>query len=273
MSEFYQCLNISKQSFHQMLNRRMYKQEEEEQIVHLVRQVRKDHPRMSARDIYRKVQPSTVGRDQFEQICYNNGLKVQQKKNFRKTTNSLGVTRFPNYLKYIEVTGANQAFVSDITYYEMRGKFFYLTFIMDLYNREIVGFSASDNMRTENTTLPALNMLIRLRGSENIRGSIFHSDGGGQYYSNDFKSITGKLNMLNSMAEEVYENSHAERLNGIIKNNYLYPYGPTNFQSLKKLLKKAVWMYNNEKPHSALNGNTPINFKINSKKKVNAIQA
>ncbi len=249
----------------------MYKQEETEQIIHLVRQVRADHPRMSARDIYNKVKPSTVGRDQFEQICYNNGLRVKQRKNFRKTTNSMGVTRFPNYLKEVEVTGVNQAFVSDITYYEMENRFYYLTFIMDLFNREIVGYSTSDNMRTENTTLPALNMAIRLRGSDNLKGTIIHSDGGGQYYSTEFKSLTRNTGMTNSMAEEVYENEHAERLNGIIKNNYLYPYGPTNFSSLRKSLKKAVWMYNNEKPHSALNGNTPINYIKKTEKKVNAI--
>jgi len=260
MNQIYKYLNISRQSFHQMINRRMLKEQEQQQIIYLVRQVRDDHPKMSARDIYSKVQPSTIGRDQFEQICYTNGLRVQQKKNYRKTTNSLGVTRFPNYLKEIEVTGVNQAFVSDITYYEMGNKFYYLTFIMDLYNRQIVGYSVSDNMRTEDTTLPALRMLTRLRGSENLKHAIFHSDGGGQYYSNDFKHLTKELKMINSMAEDVYENPHAERLNGIIKNNYLYPYGPINFKSLKRSMKKAVWMYNNEKPHSALNGKTPINY-------------
>jgi transposase InsO family protein len=252
-----------------MFNRRLYKQEEQQQIIHLVRQVRRDHPRMSARDIYYKLQPSSIGRDQFEQICYNNGLRVQGKRNFRVTTNSMGVTRFPNYLKDFEVTAINQAFVSDITYYELKDRFYYLTFIMDLYNRQIVGFSVSDNLRTENTTIPALNQLISIRGSENLKGAIFHSDGGGQYYSNDFKSITAELKMINSMAEEVYENAHAERLNGIIKNNYLYPYGPTDMKSLKKLTKKAVWMYNNEKPHSALRRKTPISYI----KTVNAIQA
>lgn len=260
MNQIYQYLDISRQSFHQMINRRMLKEQEQQQIVYLVRQVREDHPKMSARDIYTKVQPSTIGRDQFEQICYTNGLRVKQRKNYRKTTNSLGVTRFENYLKEIEVTGVNQAFVSDITYYEMNNKFYYLTFIMDLYNRQIVGYSASDNMRTENTTLPALHGLIKLRGSENLKEAVFHSDGGGQYYSTDFKQLTKELEMINSMAEDVYENPHAERLNGIIKNNYLYPYGPTNFKSLKKYLKKAIWMYNNEKPHSALNGKTPINY-------------
>jgi transposase InsO family protein len=269
MNNVYRCLGISKQSFYQMFNRRLYKQEEQQQILYLVRQVRKDHPRMSARDIYYKLRPSSIGRDQFEQLCYENDLKVQHKRNFRVTTNSLGVTRFPNYLKEIEVTGVNQAFVSDITYYEIKDRFYYLTFIMDLFNRQIVGYSVSDNLRAESTTIPALNQLIRLRGSENLKGAIFHSDGGGQYYSNEFKEITSELKLINSMAEEVYENAHAERLNGIIKNNYLYQYGPTDLISLKKLTKKAVWMYNNEKPHSALNRNTPISFI----KTVNAIQA
>ena len=109
MNSIYMCLGISKQSFYQMFNRRLYKQEEQQQIIHLVRQIRNDHPRMSARDIYYKLQPSSIGRDQFEQICYSNGLRVQEKRNFRVTTNSLGVTRFPNYLKEIEVTGVNQA--------------------------------------------------------------------------------------------------------------------------------------------------------------------
>lgn len=243
----------------------MYAQEELKQIVHLVRQLRVDHPRMSARDIYSKIMPATVGRDRFEKICYDNGLRVKKKKNFRKTTDSTGVIRFPNYLKDLKVTRVNQVFVSDITYFEMGSRFYYLTFIMDLYNREIVGYSASDNMRTESTTLPALRMAVARRGSDNLKGTIIHSDGGGQYYSDDFKSYTKELEMVNSMAEEVYENSHAERLNGIIKNNYLYPYGPTNMKELKKMLAKAVLMYNTEKPHSALGKSTPSNYiKINT---------
>ncbi len=261
MTELYNHLGISKQSFHQMVKRRKFSEEEKEQILLLVTQVRKDHPRMSARDIYNKIMPATIGRDRFEQICYNNGLRVKKRKNFRKTTDSTGVTRFPNHLKELEVTRVNQVFVSDITYFEMRGRFYYLTFIMDLYNREIVGYSASDNMRTESTTLPALRMAVTRRGSDNLKGTIIHSDGGGQYYSDEFKSYTKGLEMVNSMAEEVFENPHAERLNGIIKNNYLYPYGPTNMKELKRMLAKAVRMYNTEKPHTALGKSTPNNYK------------
>jgi transposase InsO family protein len=217
---------------------------------------------MSARDIYIKLQPSCMGRDQFERFCMDTGYRIKKLRNFRVTTNSLGVTRFPNMIKDLEVTRVNQVFVSDITYFDIGPDTYYLTFIMDLYNREIVGCSASDNLRTESTTLPALHRLINERGRANIKGAIIHSDGGGQYYCKEFKELTRSLEMINSMTEEkVYENSHAERLNGIIKNNYLYPYGPTNMTSLKKLLDKAVLMYNTGKPHKALGKLTPKSFK------------
>jgi putative transposase len=245
-----------------MLSRRRYKFEEQEQLIPLINEIRQDHPRMSARDIYLKLQPSCMGRDQFERFCMDSGYRIKKLRNFRVTTNSLGVTRFPNMIKDLKVTRVNQVFVSDITYFDIGTDTYYLTFIMDLYNREIVGCSASDNLRTESTTLPALHRLINERGRTNLKGAIMHSDGGGQYYCNEFKSLTKELGMINSMTEEkVYENSHAERLNGIIKNNYLYPYGPTNMTSLKKLLDKAVFMYNTGKPHKALGKLTPKSFK------------
>lgn len=253
---------IRKQSFYQMYKRRSYRLEEQEQLIPLINEVRRDHPRMSARDIYIKLQPSCMGRDQFERFCMDSGYRLKQLRNYRVTTNSLGVTRFPNLIKELEVTRVNQVFVSDITYYDIGSRTYYLTLIMDLFNREIVGWSASDNLRTESTTLPALYKLIYQRGRTNIEGSILHSDGGGQYYCKDFKELTKKLHMVNSMTEEkVYENAYAERLNGIIKNNYLYPYGPTNLSSLKRLLDKAVLMYNTEKPHKALGKLTPSEFK------------
>jgi putative transposase len=245
-----------------MLRRRKYKFEEQEQLIPLINEIRVDHPRMSARDIYLKLHPSCMGRDQFERFCMDSGYRIKKLRNFRVTTNSLGVTRFPNMIKDLEVTRVNQVFVSDITYFDLGSDTRYLTFIMDLYNREIVGYSESDNLRTESTTIPALHRLIKLRGKANLKGVIMHSDGGGQYYCNEFKVLTKELEMINSMTEEkVYENAHAERLNGVIKNNYLYPYGPTNVSSLRRLLDKAVYMYNTGKPHKALRKLAPIMFK------------
>ena len=262
MSDLFEVLGISKQAFHQMLKRRQYRAEEREQLIPLIHEVRWDHPRMSARDIYLKLKPSCMGRDAFERLCMESGFRVRKLKNYRVTTNSIGVTRFPNLLNGLEVTRVNQVFVSDITYFDLGLKTYYLTFIMDLYTREIVGWSASDNLRTESTTIPALNRMIIERGMGNLKKAILHSDGGGQYYCKDFIEITKSLDMKNSMTEEtVYENSHAERLNGTIKNNYLYPYNPTDFASLKRLLDKAIYMYNTGKPHTALNKLTPKAFK------------
>jgi len=245
-----------------MYKRRRYSLEEQEQLIPLINEIRRVHPRMSARDIYLKLQPSCMGRDQFERFCMDSGYRLKQLRNYRITTNSLGVPRFPNLINELKVTRVNQVFVSDITYYDMGSETYYLTFIMDLFNREVVGWSASDNLRTENTTIPALHKLVSIRGSANLEGSILHSDGGGQYYCKEFKILTKELKMVNSMTEEkVYENAHAERLNGIIKNNYLYPYAPTNLSSLKRLLDKAVLMYNTGKPHKALGKLTPSEFK------------
>jgi putative transposase len=265
MKEIMDAVGISKQAFFQMMNRSHYREEERQQLLLLINEIRKDHPSMGARDMYIKLNPSTLGRDRFERLCFENGYRVKRIKNFRRTTNSEGVTRFPNKIRDIKLTGVNQVFVSDITYYEIGGRFYYLTFIMDLYNREIVGWSISSNLRTECTTLPALHLLIKLRGKLNLKGSIIHSDGGGQYYCKEFKSLTKELEMINSMTEEtVYENSHAERLNGIIKNNYLYLYAPSNMSSLVRMLEKAIRMYNTEKPHKALRGKTPQSFLINT---------
>lgn len=262
MNNVYRSVGIKKQSFHQMMKRREYTRCEEAQLLYLVGQIRNDHPRMSARELYYKLQPASIGRDRFEQLCYTNGYKVVHRKDFRKTTDSTGVTRFPNLIKQLKVTGVNQVFVSDITYYEINGDFYYIALIMDLFNREVVGSSASSSLRTEQTTLPALNRLVRARGKANLGGAIIHSDGGGQYYSKVFLALTREIGMLNSMTEEsVYENAHAERLNGVIKNNYLYPYAPTDLKSLRKALEKAVKMYNYGKMHRALGRMTPVQYR------------
>lgn len=249
---------MKKQSFYQKLNRKKDYQDQLEQLFVVIVLVRQNHPRMSARDIYHILKPDFIGRDNFERFCMERGLRIGQLRNYRVTTNSLGVTRFPNLIKDFKCTGVNQVFVSDITYFELGLDTYYLTFIMDLFNREIVGWAASDNLRTESTTLAALRMAIKVRGKDNFKNAILHSDGGGQYYDNGFKDLTKELGIKNSMTEsKVFENTHAERLNGIIKNNYLYPYGPKDFASLKRMLRKAVLMYNTEKPHSALGKLTP----------------
>ena len=255
---------MSKQSFHQKLDRWLAGKEEQAALIPIIRDIRKDHPRMGARVMYDKILPDTMGRDKFEAYCFSIGLKVKYPKNYRKTTDSSKTKRFPNLIEGIEVTGVNQVLVSDITYYEMNRRFYYLTFITDLYNKEIVGYSVSRSLKTIDTTIPALKMVFRRFGKDKLKGTIIHSDGGGQYYADEFRKLT--KDMKNSMAKEVYENPHAERINGTIKNGYLIPYGPQNEASLKRELSRAVYNYNTGKPHSANEGLTPEALRNSSKK-------
>ena len=256
----YQALNTSRQAFHAKLDRYMHKQEQYHQLTEIIRQFREDHPRMSLRDAYRVIKPAAIGRDRFEHYLRSQGFGVGRKRSFRRTTNSLGVIRFDNLIEGVELTHVNQVWVSDITYFQIGEKFYYLTFIMDLYSRRILGYHASNTLLTQHTTIPALLMAFRQRGSAKYPGLIIHSDGGGQYYCKEFRKLTEAADMTNSMGKTVYENPHAERVNGIIKNNYLVDYAPNSFKDLQKKLKKAVRMYNEQKPHSALNKLSPLEF-------------
>lgn len=254
MNALYRVTGMSKQAFHQYLDREMLVMEEQQQLLPILSQIRADHPRLSARKMYLLLQPVSMGRDRFEQFCYSYGFKLAVKRSYHRTTDSLGVTRFENLIIGMELTGINQAWASDITYYRIGERFYYITFILDLYSRFIVGYAASNSLLTSQTTIPALRMALRSRNPD--YGLIFHSDGGGQYYSKAFLAITqGRIR--NSMCESVYENAHAERINGTIKNDYLVCYAPHNYQQLVTLTAKAVHMYNNYRPHSALNNKTP----------------
>lgn len=256
----YQVLNTSRQAFHAKLDRYMLRQEQYHQLTEIISQFREDHPKMSLRDAYIVIHPAGIGRDRFEQYLKSQGFGVRRRKSFRRTTNSRGVIRFDNLIEGLKLTHVNQVWVSDITYFQIGDKFYYLTFIMDLYSRRILGYHASERLLTEFTTIPALLMAFQLRGLTKYPGLIIHSDGGGQYYCKEFRKLTEAAEMINSMGKTVYENPHAERINGIIKNNYLVDYAPISLKDLQKKLKKAVRMYNEQKPHSALNKLNPVDF-------------
>jgi transposase InsO family protein len=223
--------------------------DESQQVLKVIQDIRTEHPEMGARELYFVIKPKCMGRDKFEKFCFENGLRVARKRSFTRTTNSLGVTRFENLLIGIELTTVNQVWVSDITYYEIQGEFYYLTFIMDSYSRYIVGYSVSRNLRTENTTLPALRMALRTRKIK--PGLIFHSDGGGQYYCKEFTELTRRYHIRNSMGKTAYENPNAERINGTIKNSYLRHFHPQSYSDLEKQLARAVRNYN-VRPHASL---------------------
>ncbi len=265
-NEVYRSLGISKQGVFDFLLRFNQKQELLNNLEVLLVQIRQDHPVMALRTIYQMLRPSGIGRDQFESYFKGLGLGIERRKNYRVTTDSRGVTKFEDLRKNIKLTGINQLWVSDITYFELGQRFYYITFILDVFSRRIVGYSASQSLSTSETTLPALKMALKCRGiskSNPAPGLLFHSDGGGQYYCKEFLHVLRMNHIRSSMAEVVYDNSHAERINGIIKNNYLIHRNIESFEQLIKELDRAVKLYNHKKPHSSLQNQTPLEFEQN----------
>ena len=228
-------------------------------LIKIIIQVRQDHPRMCCRHMYYKINPLYIGRDRFEALCKKHGFEVGITRSFTRTTDSRGVVRFPNLIDQLKVQRINQVWSSDITYFDIQGVFYYITFILDHYSRRILGFTVSSRLQTEHTTLPALIMAIKTRGKIPT-GIIFHSDGGGQYYDQHFLTLTSRYQFNNSMCEMAYENGKSERLNGIIKNNYLRSWDISNLAELTQGVDRAVRLYNTEKPHSGLGRMTPCEF-------------
>ena len=209
----------------------------------LVYRVRQDHPTMGLRNMYFKITPTGLGRDRFEILCRQSGLMVERTHNLRRTTDSSGVVRFDNLLIGLLINKPNQVWQSDITYFELNARFYYITFIIDAFTRVIVGHAVSQRLKTEQTTLPALQKAIKSRMDLNIciHALIFHSDGGGQYYDKDFLELTRKHKIINSMCQYPWENGKAERINGVIKNNYLIHRTINSFEQLQiEVDKKCV---------------------------------
>jgi putative transposase len=126
-----------------------------------------------------------------------------------------------------------------------------------------VGDSASSYLETEHTTIIALRRAIKRYNMKELEGLLFHSDGGGQFYSNVFLELTDDYDMINNMGKSCYENAMAESLNGVIKNKYLRFKNINSLADLKRELDHKVHLYNSSKPHSPLGRMSPELYEKN----------
>lgn len=260
MNHLFKTIGTNKQAFHQQLRRTACAQQCLASLLPIIHQLRNDHPTMGSRVMYHKIMPEGIGRDAFEAYCRSENLTVKRTRNWRRTTDSSGVVRFDNLATGLRLTNIDQLWQSDITYFELNGRFCYLTFILDAFSRRIVGHHTSRRLLTDQTTLAALRMALKQRKWSPKDGLILHSDGGGQYYDRDFLKLTGQYKIANSMCEFAWENGKAERINGVIKNNYLRHRNIRTFEELVKEVDRSVKLYNFEKPHSGLQRLTPVKF-------------
>jgi putative transposase len=260
----YLLCSVSKQSHHQAVKREREWIEKSHAYVGLMAEIREIHPAMGLRTMYEMAHPEGIGRDAFIVLGMQWGFRLQIVRNPTRTTFSIPSRRYPNLLLHREFTDVNQIWTSDITYFLYREKYYYIFLIMDVYSRRIVGWHIADNMRAENN-VKALHKALILRGVKYYQHTlIHHSDRGSQYTSDAYTEQLKDNGILISMCQEVYENTHIERLNSTIKNQYLNHYSIKHESLLSQFLDKAVEAYNNSRYHHSLKM-SPVQFEHNLK--------
>lgn len=252
MNRLYDMLGISRQNVSQSLRRQRSRSATAQLVLDLARDIRKDHNRMGCRKMYWKsFNAMPLGRDQCEQILLSNGFRVQFPPNFKRTTYSIGKLYYPNRIEGLTLNNINQVWQSDITYFEIDNGFYYLVFIEDVYSRRIIGWSV-DHLMWAEANLRALRQAISLRGDCKFPDLIHHSDRGGQYIDKEYTKQLTIHHITPSMCKFAWQNAYCERLNGIIKNEYLKCWKIPDFDQLKIAVARAVDLYNNGRPHEML---------------------
>lgn len=219
--------------------------------------------RLGGRKLLNKIRglmPNTeqIGRDAFFDLLRDNGLLVRKRRTRAYTTNSFHwLHKYPNLIKELIPLRSNHIWVSDITYIKTDAGFVYLSLITDAYSRKIVGWHLSKTIEAADT-LQALYMAISQLPAD-VEEIIHHSDRGVQYCSYKYVQCLQKHRVKISMTEnsDPYENAIAERLNGILKTEWLYDMTLKDYAQANDVLKEIVEIYNTERPHSSINMLTP----------------
>jgi transposase InsO family protein len=255
---------LTRQAYYQSKNRVEKDLIEQEILLDKIGDIRKDHKRLGGRKLFFKLEAFMdehnikMGRDAFFDLLRDNKLLVKQRKSHHVTTNSNHwMKKYPHLIKDIEPIGPNHVWVSDITYWKTKGGHYYISFITDAYSRKIVGYHVADTMEAiESAT--ALKMAIKTL-KISAKGLIHHSDRGSQYCSSMYVNILKKEGIKISMTEngDPLENAIAERINGIIKGEYLFDYLIKTLLNAKEVLKSVVKLYNEDRPHSSIGNAVP----------------
>ena len=235
----------------------------EQQIIEIVRERRKSLPREGVRKLTKSLDNEfkkaklKVGRDTLFNVLRKHNMLTHRKKTSARTTNSYHrFYKYNNIIRDMKITRANQIWVSDITYIRTINGFCYLALITDVHSRKIVGYDLSDRLELKGC-VRALNKAIYQ--AKNINGLIHHSDRGIQYCSNVYTQILKKKKIDISMTEEnhCYENAMAERVNGILKDEFYLDQTFDNVAHAKRATKNAINLYNEIRLHLSLDFKTP----------------
>lgn len=267
LGKFCRLLGVTRQAYYQHFWHQEQYVFEDELVISEVLKIRNNHRHIGGRKLYELLQPFLLehqikmGRDRLFDVLSANYLLVKRRKKQTITTNSYHrFKKYPNLIRNLIPTKPNQLWVSDITYWKIATGFVYISFITDAYSRKIIGSHVAQTMEAVET-MEALKMAIS--GLRKVPDCHFqlthHSDRGIQYCNDKYVKLLENNNIRISMTEngDPLENAIAERVNGIIKEEYLNDYQIDNLKQAKELLKTVVELYNNERPHMSIGNLTP----------------
>ncbi len=233
-------------------------------VLRLVQDLRDAMPMLGTRKTFFKIEPMLkdhgikMGRDQLFDLLRFHGMLIRRRKRSIVTTDSFHwLKKYPNLVEDVSVYASEQVWVSDITYIKTIEGYSYLSLITDAYSRKIVGHCLYPSLGSAGC-IEALNMALSNRLFLE-RTLVHHSDRGVQYCSGNYVDILMQNNVAISMTQNgsPYENALAERMNGIIKSEFIPRRCYQNHNEAKIAIDRIIGIYNQQRPHSSLNYLTP----------------
>jgi putative transposase len=259
MKAVYEVAGISKQALHQYRVRELRKFCQAKEFFEQADAIRHQHPRVGCRKMALDMVCKGWGRDRIEELLLSNGYRVYYPPNYRRTTSAQQELYFPNLIEGLELNNVNQLVQTDITYYRVGNRFYYLIFIIDVYSRRIVGHAVSKTLQAEGN-IKALIRMLGTRKDDSLSNMIHHSDRGSQYIDKEYLKLLRGKEIQISMCKAAWENAYSERINRTIKEEYLDGWKVRDYATLSRLLNQAVKHYNQKRRHKSLNWQTPIQF-------------
>jgi putative transposase len=263
VKELCSYVGMSRQNYYAARRLRKRREVDEAMVVELVKQERRIQPRIGGRKLLYLLGPELadagvdIGRDRFFEVLAEHDLLVRRKRGRPHTTNSRhSLPVFHNLVAGGVFDSPNQVWVSDLTYIRTDEGFLYAALITDKVSRKIVGAHIGDNLEAEGC-LKALDQA--LAGLPAGQYPIHHSDRGCQYCCHAYVDRLREHGLAISMTEVMhcYENALAERINGILKQEYEMDRTFHTKAQAKKAFDQAVWLYNHRRPHLMLNYRFP----------------
>jgi len=258
LNELYRSVGITKQAVWDYQRRKNAELETIRRIMRQVDQRRREHPGEGLEKLYWQLNPTGLGRDRFCEVFKGLGYGLKRRRNPVRTTVAAHKV-FDNLIENQLVDGPNQVWQSDITYIKIGDRFYYLTFIIDVYTKLIVGYAISDSLRAE-ANRKALKMALNRYKDDDLSRLIHHSDRGSQYIDGGYLQQLRSRSITISMGRKAQDNAYAERINGIIKNEYLYPRELSSYNQLTRYTRQAVKDYNTKRHHYSLHRCSPVDF-------------